>query len=277
MQRRYFLELGFKGLAAISSAQFWPQKTRASLVSKYSVGGIRFENRQKPSGVGFVLNNGTTPDKPLIDSTLGGVALLDFDNDGFLDLFFTNGAGIPSLEKDDATFYNRLYRNNQDGTFTEVTERAGLKGEGYSMGVAAADFDNDGWTDLYVTGVNRNILYRNNGDGTFTDVTEQAGVSGTDGNGKKLWSVGAAWFDYDNDGLLDLFVTNYLDWSLAISKLCGNEGERLSCSPSLYSGLPNLLYHNNGDGTFTEVSGPTGIRDHIGKGMSVAVADFPKR
>ncbi len=274
MQRRYFLELGFKGLAAISSAQFWPQKTRASLVSKYSVGGIRFENRQKPSGVGFVLNNGTTPDKPLIDSTLGGVALLDFDNDGFLDLFFTNGAGIPSLEKDDATFYNRLYRNNQDGTFTEVTERAGLKGEGYSMGVAAADFDNDGWTDLYVTGVNRNILYRNNGDGTFTDVTEQAGVSGTDGNGKKLWSVGAAWFDYDNDGLLDLFVTNYLDWSLAISKLCGNEGERLSCSPSLYSGLPNLLYHNNGDGTFTEVSGPTGIRDHIGKGMSVAVADF---
>jgi hypothetical protein len=121
MQRRYFLELGFKGLAAISSQQFRPQKTRASLVSKYSVGGIRFENRQTRSGLDFVLNNGTTPDKPLIDSTLGGVALFDFDNDGFLDIFFTNGARIPTLEKDDSSFFNRLYRNNRDGTFTDVT------------------------------------------------------------------------------------------------------------------------------------------------------------
>jgi len=274
MQRRYFLELGFKGLAAISSQQFRPQKTRASLVSKYSVSGIRFENRQTRSGLDFVLNNGTTPDKPLIDSTLGGVALLDFDNDGFLDIFFTNGARIPTLEKDDSSFFNRLYRNNRDGTFTDVTERAGLQGKGYCMGVAAADFDNDGRTDLYVTGVNRNVLYHNNGDGTFTDVTEHAAVSGVDENGRKLWSVGAAWFDYDNDGLLDLFVTNYLDWSLGTSKVCGNDGKRLSCSPSLYSGLPNLLYRNNGDGTFTEVSRQTGIAELIGKGMSVAVADF---
>jgi len=274
MQRRYFLELGFKGLAAISSQQFRPQKTRASLVSKYSVGGIRFQNRQTRSGLDFVLNNGTTPDKPLIDSTLGGVALLDFDNDGFLDIFFTNGARIPALEKDDSSFFNRLYRNNRDGTFTDVTERAGLQGKGYCMGVAAADFDNDGRTDLYVTGVNRNVLYHNNGDGTFTDVTEHAAVSGVDENGRKLWSVGAAWFDYDNDGLLDLFVTNYLDWSLGTSKVCGNDGKRLSCSPSLYSGLPNLLYRNNGDGTFTEVSRQTGIAELIGKGMSVAVADF---
>jgi hypothetical protein len=221
-----------------------------------------------------VLNNGTTLDKPLIDSTLGGVALLDFDNDGFLDIFFTNGARIPTLEKDDSSFFNRLYRNNRDGTFTDVTERAGLQGKGYCMGVAAADFDNDGRTDLYVTGVNRNVLYHNNGDGTFTDVTEHAAVSGVDENGRKLWSVGAAWFDYDNDGLLDLFVTNYLDWSLGTSKVCGNDGKRLSCSPSLYSGLPNLLYRNNGDGTFTEVSRQTGIAELIGKGMSVAVADF---
>ena len=274
MRRRSFLDLGLKCLAATGSAQFWAQKALASHASKYSSSGIRFEDRQKKSGVSFVLNNGTTPDKPLIDSVLGGVALFDFDNDGFLDLFFTNGARIPSLEKDDAAFYNRLYKNNRDGTFADVTERAGLQGEGYAMGVAAADFDNDGRTDLYVTGVNRNILYHNNGNGTFTDVTEQAGVSAVDGNGKKLWSVGAAWFDYDNDGLLDLFVTNYLEWSLGTSKLCGNEGKRLSCSPSLYSGLPSLLYHNNGDGTFTEVSGPTGISEHIGKGMSVAVADF---
>jgi hypothetical protein len=203
MDRRHFLELGLKGLTAMGAASSCARK--ASPASSYLTRQIRFENRQKTSCADFVLNNGTTPDKPLIDSTLGGVALLDFDNDGFLDIFFTNGARIPTLEKDDPAFYNRLYRNNRDGTLTDVTERAGLRGEGYSMGVAVADFDNDGWTDLYVTGVNRNILYHNNGDGTFTDITEQAGVSGVDSNGKKLWSVGAAWFDYDNDGLLDLF------------------------------------------------------------------------
>jgi hypothetical protein len=272
MHRRRFLDLGFKGLAVIGAESACARK--ASPEASYSTRQIRFENRQKASHVDFVLNNATTPDKPLIDSTLGGVALFDFDNDGFLDIFFTNGAQIPSLEKDNPTFHNRLYRNNRDGTFTDVTDRAGLQGEGYCMGVAAADFDNDGWTDLYVTGVNRNILYHNNGDGTFTDVTEHAALSGVDDNGRKLWSVGAAWFDYNNDGLLDLFVTNYLDWSLGTSKVCGDDGKRLSCSPSLYSGLPNLLYRNNGDGTFTEVSRQTGIAELIGKGMSVAVADF---
>src|SRR5260370_5236267 len=237
-------------------------------------GTIRFENRQTQSQVRFILNNGTTDDKPIIDSTLGGVALFDFDNDGYLDIFFTNGARIQGLVKENESFYNRLYRNNHDGTFTDVTQHAGVKGEGYSWGVAAADFDNDGWTDLYVTGVNRNTLYHNNGDGTFTDVTEHAAVSGVDENGRKLWSVGAAWLDYNNDGLLDLFVTNYLDWSFRTSKVCGNEVKRLSCSPSLYSGLTNLLYPNNGYGTFTDVSRLTGIAEHIGKGMSVAVADF---
>lgn len=272
MHRRRFLDLGFKGLAVIGAESVCTRK--ASPAASYSAHQIRFENRQKASHVDFVLNNATTADKPLIDSTLGGVALFDFDNDGFLDIFFTNGAQIPSLEKDNATFHNRLYRNNRDGTFADITDRAGLQGKGYCMGVAAADFDNDGWTDLYVTGVNRNILYHNNGDGTFTDVTEHAALSGVDDNGRKLWSVGAAWFDYDNDGLLDLFVTNYLDWSLGTSRVCGDDGKRLSCSPSLYSGLPNLLYRNNGDGTFTEVSRQTGIAEHIGKGMSVAVADF---
>jgi len=235
---------------------------------------IRFENRQKQSGVAFVLANGTTADKPLIDSVLGGVALLDFDNDGYLDIFFSNGAKIPSLIKENESFYNRLFRNNHDGTFTDVTQRAGVAGEGYSMGVAAADFDNDGWTDLYVTGYNRNILYHNNHDGTFTDVTERAGVGGTNSSGKKLWSVGAAWVDYDNDGRLDLFVTNYLDWSFSNSRVCGKPGQRLSCPPGYFQGQPNLLYHNNGDGTFSEVSGSTGIAQHIGKGMSVAIADY---
>jgi len=236
--------------------------------------GISFENRQPRSGADFVLNNGTTFDKPIIDGIPGGVALLDYDNDGFLDIFFTNGARIPSLSKEGPGFYNRLYRNNHDGTFTDVTEKAGLSGTGYSIGVAAADFDNDGWTDLYVTGVNHNILYRNNHDGTFTDVTEKASVSGVNSAGKKLLSVSAAWIDYDNDGLLDLFVTNYLDWSPETSKVCGLPEKRLSCPPSLYPGEPNILYHNNGDGTFTDVSESTGIADHIGKGMGVAVADY---
>ncbi len=234
---------------------------------------IRFENRQAQSGVTFILNNGTTDDKPIIDSTLGGVALLDYDNDGYLDLFFTNGASIPSLSKSNPTFSNRLYHNNRDGTFTDVTEHAGVAGEGYSMGAAAADYDNDGWVDLYVTGVNRNILYHNNKDGTFTDVTQKAGVTGIC-DGRKLWSVSAAWIDYDNDGLLDLFVTNYLDWSPENSHLCGPQGRRLSCPPSLYKGEPNILYHNNGDGTFTDVSGATGIARHVGKGMGVAIADY---
>jgi hypothetical protein len=235
---------------------------------------IQFENRQKQSGVTFVLDNGTTADKPIIDGVLGGVALLDYDNDGYLDIFFTNGARIPSLTKDSPDFSNRLYHNNHDGTFTDVTDRAGLRGEGYSMGVAAADYDNDGRTDIYVTGVNRNILHHNNGNGTFTDVTRRAGVGGFSAAGKKLLSVSAAWIDYDNDGRLDLFVTNYLDWSPENSHVCGSPGKRVSCPPSLYKGQPNILYHNNGDGTFTDVSAAMGIAGQIGKGMGVAIADY---
>ena len=235
---------------------------------------IRFENHQKQSRVDFILNNSTTDDKPVIDAVLGGVALLDYDNDGYLDIFFTNGARIPSLAKDSPDFSNRLYHNNHDGTFSDVTDRAGVKGYGYSVGVAVADYDNDGFPDIYVTGVNRNTLYHNNGDGTFTDVTERAGVAGIGPNGKKLWSVSAAWIDYDNDGRLDLFVSNYLDWTFETSKVCGPPGRRLSCSPTMYKGEQNFLYHNNGDGTFTDVSAATGIAEHIGKGMGVAIADY---
>ena len=234
---------------------------------------IQFENRQSGSGVSFVLDNGTLPDKPMIDGIPGGIAFLDYDGDGYLDIFFTNGARLPGSVKDDDRFSNHLYHNNHDGTFTDVTGRAGLRGEGYSVGVAAGDYDNDGHVDLYVTGYNRNFLYHNNGDGTFTDVTEKAGVTGVS-SGKKLWGISAAWLDYDNDGQLDLFVTNYLDWSFANSRVCGTPGKRLSCSPTLYKGQPNILYHNNGDGTFTDVSESTGIAQHIGKGMGVAIADY---
>ncbi len=236
-------------------------------------GRIQFEDRQPSSGINFVLDNATTLDKTVIEAVLGGVALLDFDNDGRLDVFFTNGARIPGLAKDDPRFWNRLYRNEGAGIFRDVTEGAGVRGQGYSMGAAAADFDNDGWTDLYVTGVNRNVLYRNQRDGTFADVTERAGVSGTSAGGRKLWSVGAAWLDYDNDGDLDLFVANYLDWSLENNRVCGALGHRISCSPTYYEGLPNLLYRNEGGGKFTDVSASTGIGAHVGRGMSVAVAD----
>jgi enediyne biosynthesis protein E4 len=235
---------------------------------------IQFANRQKASGIQFVLDNSPKPNKPVIDSVLGGVALFDYDNDGYLDVFFTNGATIPGLTKDGPRFFNRLYHNNHDGTFTDVTDHAGLRGEGYSMGVAAADYDNDGWTDLYITGVNRNFLYHNNGDGTFTDVTAHAGVSAVTAVGKKLWSVSAAWVDYDNDGHLDLFVNSYLDWTPENSRVCGPEGHRLSCHPNLYDGEPSFLYRNNGDGTFTDVSAAMGISAHIGKGMGVAIADY---
>ena len=237
-------------------------------------GRIRFENRQATSGIGFVLNNGTTDDKPVIDSTLGGVAVFDYNNDGRLDVFFTNGAHIPSLKKINPSFYNRLYENQGDGTFADVTEVAGLSGSGYSMGAAVGDFDNDGWSDLYVSGVNVNALYRNDGKGAFADATQTAGVTGRFASGRKPWSVASAWVDYDSDGHLDLFVVNYLDWSFAKNQLCGDPGKRLSCSPALFDGLPNMLYRNNGDGTFTDVSTETGIGDHIGKGMSAAVADY---
>jgi len=247
--------------------------TRDVVAAETKASRIRFEDRGPSSGIGFVLDNATTPDKPVIDAVLGGLALLDFDGDGRLDVFFTNGARIPGLVKDDARFWNRLYRNQGDGTFRDVTDGAGVRGEGYSMGAAAADFDNDGRTDLYVTGVNRNILYRNRGDGTFADVTEPAGVAGLDADGKKLWSVGAAWLDYDNDGDLDLFVTNYLDWTPEKNKTCGTEGRRLSCSPTFYAGLPNLLYRNDGAGRFRDVSQSMRIAEHVGRGMSAAVAD----
>src|SRR6204780_2784028 len=234
---------------------------------------IQFENVIEQSKIKFRLKNSVSPQRYTFETMAGGVALFDYNNDGLPDIFFTNGAAIPSLEKSDASFYNRLFRNNGDGTFTDVTEKAGLQGIGYSMGVAAGDYDNDGFVDLYVTGFNRNQLFHNNGDGTFTDRTEKAGVSGVLKRSKP-WSVAAGWIDYDNNGLLDLFVVNYLDYSLSTAHSCKTGNIVDYCSPNEYRGTPNLLYRNNGDGTFTDVSQQSRISQYPGKGMGLAFADY---
>jgi enediyne biosynthesis protein E4 len=236
---------------------------------------IRFEEIAVRSGLKFAADSSPTPNKNQPETMVAGVALFDYDRDGYLDVYLTNGAAIPSLKKESPKYYNRLFHNNGDGTFTDVTERAGVAGTGYGMGVAAGDYDNDGWPDLYLANVNANQLFRNNHDGTFTDVTSRAGVVGGMRNGKKMWSVAAGWFDYDNDGLLDLFVSNYCEWEPNKDPLCGpRPGLRVYCHPDYYKPLPSTLYHNNGDGTFTDVSAGTGIASHFGKGMGVAFGDY---
>jgi len=235
---------------------------------------IVFQNGAKPAGIDFVLKNSASADKNQIETMPAGVAVLDYNNDGFEDIYFVNGAAIPGLAKKDASYWNRLYRNNGDGTFTDVTAKAGVAGDGYSMAVAVGDYDNDGWEDLFIAGVNRNTLYHNNGDGTFSDVTQKAGLAAA--GPIKPWSISAGWFDYDNDGWLDLFVVNYCKWAPGQDPYCGvnKPGYRAYCDPKLYQGLPNALYRNNRDGTFTDVSAVSGIGAHVGKGMAVAFADY---
>jgi len=258
---------------AAQSRKAAPGKESASKVVP-AASAIQFENVIEQSKMKFKLRNSVSPQRYTFETMVGGVAVFDYNNDGLLDIFFTNGAAIPSLEKSDASYWNRLFRNNGDGTFTDVTEKAGLQGIGYSMGVAAGDYDNDGFVDLYVTGVNRNQLFHNNGDGTFTDVTEKAGVGGFVPKLGKAWSVAAGWFDYNNDGLLDLFVANYLNYSIKTAAPCVQQGLPAYCSPVDYVGTPNILYRNNGDGTFTDVSEPSGISKYVGKGMGLAFADY---
>ncbi len=235
---------------------------------------IQFENIIEQSKIKFTLKNSVSPQRYTFETMTGGVAVFDYNNDGLLDIFFTNGAAIPSLEKSDPSYSNRLFRNNGDDTFTDVTEKAGLRGIGYSMGVAAGDYDNDGFVDLYITGVNRNQLFHNNGDGTFTNVTEKAGVGGIVAKLGKAWSVAAGWFDYNNDGLLDLFVVNYLNYKISTATLCVQQGLPAYCSPVDFLGTPNILYRNNGDGTFTDVSEQSHISRYVGKGMGLAFADY---
>jgi enediyne biosynthesis protein E4 len=231
---------------------------------------IRFRDVAHEAGIDFVLENCPTDRKHLIETMPGGITAFDYDGDGLTDIYFANGASVPSLEKNSPKYSNQLYRNLGGFKFKDVTPQAGVGGAGYSMGAAAADYDNDGHIDLFVPGVERNILYRNRGDGTFEDVTAKAGIK------NDSWSVDGAWFDYDNDGLLDLFVVNYVQWSPAFDAFCGNSAGniRVYCHPRFFKGLPNRLYHNQGDGTFKDVSAESGIASHVGKGMSAAIADY---
>jgi enediyne biosynthesis protein E4 len=228
-------------------------------------------------GIEFTLQNSPTPQKYLIETMPGGVALLDYNNDGLLDIFLVNGGLLASpmrtpenFDRHDPRYWNRLYRQNKDGTFTDVTQQAGLSSAGdgnYGMGVAVGDYDNDGFPDLYVTSYGKNVLYHNNGNGTFTDVTAKAGVAAGG------WSVSAGFFDYDNDGKLDLFVTRYMEWDTQHSKDCGGNYHTY-CPPEEFPATTNILYHNNGDGTFTDVSQRSGIQTKKGRALGVAFADY---
>lgn len=205
----------------------------------------------------------------MIETMPGGIAVFDFDGDGRPDIFFANGADVPSLEKNSPRFWNRLYRNDGNFHFTDVTERAGAAGAGYSMGAAAGDFDNDGHPDLFVAGVNRNQLLHNRGNGTFEDVSVQSGIK----NGE--WAVAAGWFDYDNDGLLDLWVVHYSNTPMQ-DRYCGNRDRdiRIYCHPKYFEPLASTLYHNLGHGRFEDVSRESGIAKYAGRGMSVSFADY---
>jgi hypothetical protein len=231
---------------------------------------IRFEDHQAQSGLNITLENSPTPSKQLPETMAGGVASFDYDGDGRLDIFFTNGAAMPSLAKDGPRHWNRLFRNLGGMRFQDVTAQAGLQGAGYAIGAAVADFDNDGHPDLFVAGVRHNILYRNRGDGTFEDITAKAGI------GSQEWSIGAAWLDFDNDGLLDLFVANYVRWTPEITTFCGDERRnlRVYCHPRVFAPTSNQLYRNLGNGAFADVSESSGVAQYKAKAMAVAVADY---
>src|SRR5437016_2120567 len=223
--------------------------------------------------IDFKLDSNESPEHHAPETMAGGVAVFDYNNDGKLDIFFTNGANLKTLKKDSPKYYNRLFENDGKGHFTDVTEKAGLKGTGYDTGVAIADYDNDGYEDIFVAGVYRNTLYHNNGDGTFTDVTYKAGLNKPDPEYGPLWSVAGACIDVNNDGLLDLVVINYLKWDFNNEPVCAGFGHNDYCHPKMYKPTPNQLFINKGDGTFRDASAEAGFRKHPGKGMGVAAAD----
>jgi hypothetical protein len=254
------------------------QEPKSAIPQRVSVAPSgHFVDVTQKSGVNFQYQASHTSRKYLIETMGPGVALFDYDNDGRLDIFLVNGTPLDDPtppgtvpKKTAPKYWNRLFHQKSDGTFEDVTEKTGLQGEGYGMGVAVGDFDNDGYEDLYVTAFGGNRLYHNNGNGTFTDVTDKAGVRGSG------WSTSAAWVDLDGDGYLDLVVLRYLDWDFS-DVWCGEhkEGYRAYCHPDYFKPISPLVYHNNGNGTFTEVSAKLGLAK-AGKGLGVAFADYDR-
>ncbi|MGH9441873.1 MAG: CRTAC1 family protein [Thermoanaerobaculia bacterium] len=225
---------------------------------------VSFEDVAPRSGLSFLHERGASEAHRLAETIGSGVAWLDFDNDGWLDLFVVQSGKLPEGDS------GRLFRNNGNGSFTDVTAKAGLGTKIFGMGAAAADYDNDGFTDLYVTGYGRNVLYHNNGDGTFSDVTDRAGVRGS------AWSTSAAWADFDGDGLLDLVVARYVDTTPEPSFFCGDRSinRRDYCDPQLYPPAPMLLFHNNGDGTFRDILESSGVAAIKGKSLGIVASDL---
>lgn len=269
MKRRVFLGLPFGLLLA----------GRRGFGRSAGSGFPKFDDITARSGINFRCEPSKTSQKYLIETMVGGAAMFDYDNDGRQDLFFVNGAALKDPmpadaepDKSDPRYWNRLYHNNGDGTFTDVTEKAGVQGRYYGMGCAVGDYDNDGFADLYVTNYGRNTLYHNNGNGTFTDVTEKAGVAAGG------WSASACWVDYDRDGRLDLIVSRYLQWDIHHNPWCGDRavGYHGYCHPEVFKPVTHVVYHNNGDGTFTDVSGKAGFGKLPGNGLGIAFNDFDR-
>ena len=267
---------GMGGHAQTLSSKDAPATAAATLRDASSTPG-KFIDITARTHVAFEGHASHTAKKYLMETMGSGVALFDYDNDGLLDIFFVNGAPLTDPtpagtvpKKTGPTYWNRLYHQKKDGTFEDVTVKAGLQGIGYGMGVAVGDYDNDGHEDLYVTAYGGNKLYHNNGDGTFTDVTDKSGAGGSG------WSTSAAWIDLDNDGLLDLVVLRYIKWDFD-DVWCGEhrEGYRAYCHPDIFPAISPLVYHNDGGGHFTEVAKKMGL-DKPAKGLGIAVADFDR-
>jgi enediyne biosynthesis protein E4 len=275
---RYSLLVAYFALMPPASGQqpSAPKKNVRESAARSST-PVQFVNATAELGINFVHHASPTTQKYLVETMGAGVALFDCDGDGRLDIFFVNGARIDDPMpkgalplKDGPKYWNRLYHQKPDATFEDVTEKSGLAGEGYGMGVAVGDYDNDGREDLYVTGFPSNHLYHNKGNCTFEDVTESAHVAGSG------WSASAAFVDIDNDGLLDMIVTRYLVWSFDNNPYCGEHvaGHRGYCSPDIFSGVSPLIFHNDGGGHFSDVSEKAGLSKLEGKGLGIAIADM---
>ncbi len=263
----------------LAALALWPAESSKQVGEPPAAGLPQWSDVTQESGVTFRNNPSRTSQKYLPESMVGGVAAFDYDGDGRLDLYFVNGAAIEdpmpagkAPDKSDPRYWNRLYRSNGDGTFQDVTEKAGVAGHSFGQGVATGDYDNDGHPDLYVANYGKNILFRNNGDGTFQDVTDKAG---TPGGG---WSAGAVFVDYDRDGFLDLIVSRYVQWDFSNNPYCGERkpGYRSYCHPDHFDAIVHLVYHNEGDGTFSDRAKQSGFASSPGKGLGIAFNDYDR-